>query len=204
MTEDIPMKLFFMIFLLVPQAFASMTGVRDACEDQNWARVRCEFLNKNPYGMNYRAESMSGSRLVDIGGWLGTLNEQLENINNPELSCVGDSGRLARLTQYTRRIIAGKNLTNCQKACVVKCITSNYITYGPQPEGKNHDSPCQAANSGKGVCRAYSNLADHLMDEIGLRSQSRSSVTHAYNKIWLNGRWYYGEPQDSRCQFFLR
>lgn len=198
------MKISLFSLLIMSEAFATMTVVRDACEGRNWAQVRCEFLDQNPLGMDYRAESISGSRLVDLGGWLGTLNEQMDNINNPQLSCISDSGRLARLTDYTRRVIARRNLSNCQKACVVKCITSNYITYEPRPEGQNQDSACQAANSGKGVCRAYSNLADHLMDEIGLRSQSRSSEHHAYNKIWLNGRWYYGEPQDSQCRFFLR
>lgn len=199
------MKLVLLFILTMSNAFATMTVVKDECENQNWARVRCEFLDKNPLGMNYRQETDLNSRVVDLGGWLGTLNEQMENINNPELSCVADSGRLARLTSYTRRIISRRPLSNCQKACVVKCITANYITYAHSgSDSMAQDSACQAANSARGVCRAFSNLADHLMDETGLRSQSRASENHAYNKVWLNGRWYYGEPQDSQCRFFLR
>ncbi len=184
-----------------------MTTVRDECEGRNWAMARCEFLDTNPNDIDYRAENDDNSRVVDLGGWLGTLTEQMESISqrNPDLSCFSDNGRLGRLTNYTRRIINRRALSNCQKACVVKCITANYITYARSNQtGINQDSACQAANSGRGVCRAFSNLADHLMDEIGLRSQSRSSPTHAYNKIWLNNRWYYGEPQDAECRFFQR
>ena len=143
--------------------------------------------------------------VVDLGGWLGTLTEQMENINNPDLYCIGGTGRLARLVDYTKRIVSRRPLSACQKACVVKCITSNYIVYQHSNEGGiNQDSACQAANSGRGICRAFANLADYLMDDLGLQSQSRAMPGHAYNKIRLNNRWYYGEPQDSECRFFLR
>lgn len=184
-----------------------MTAVKDACEGRNWAQTKCEYFETNPYDMNYRAENNTNSAVVDLGGLLGTLTEQMESINqkNPELSCFSDGGRLGRLKNYTRRIVERRKLTDCQKACVVKCITANYITYAHSNRGGiNQDSACQAANSGRGVCRAFSNLADHLMDDLGLYSQSRSSPGHAFNKIYLNNRWYYGEPQDSECRFFQR
>jgi hypothetical protein len=200
------MKFLILMILISGLAHAKMLVVRDHCENQNWAQKKCQFLKTNPYHMNYRAENETNSRVVDLGGWLGTLTEQMESINEgrPDLSCFSDQGRLGRLTGYAKRITSG-HLSPCQKACVVKCITSNYITYGDSPgNGIKKDSACQAANSGKGVCRSFANLADHLMDEIGLQSQSRSSDSHAFNKIFLNGRWYYGEPQDSECRFFER
>ena len=186
-------------------AFAKMTVVRDACEDKDWSQVRCEFLDQNPFNINYRAEDESISRASDIGGHLSTLFEELNSINSRELDCFSDSGRLGRLTNYTKRMINRKPLSNCQKACVVKCVTANFITYSRPDKAKVvMDSACAAANSGTGTCRAYSNLADHLMDEVGLRSHSRASAPHAYNRIWLNNRWYYGEPQDSECRFFMK
>lgn len=199
------MKLTLIFLLISSSAFGKMTGVRDACEEKDWSKVRCEYLDQNPFDINYRAESEDVSRASDIGGHLSTLFEQMGSINNPELSCFSDYGRLGRLTQYTRNIINRRPLSNCQKACVVKCVTANFITYSrPDKARIVMDSACAAANSGTGTCRAYSNLADHLMDEIGLRSHSRASAPHAYNRIWLNQRWYYGEPQDSECRFFLR
>jgi hypothetical protein len=203
------MKFFLFTFLLISSVSEArmMTAVRDECEGRNWAQTRCEFLATNPFEMDYRSENDKNSRVVDLGGWLGTLTEQMESINqrNPELSCFSDGGRLGRLKNYTRRIVNQRRLSPCQKACVVKCITANYITYAHSNRGGiNQDSACQAANSGKGVCRAFSNLADHLMDDLGLQSQSRSSEGHAFNKIYLNNRWYYGEPQDSECRFFQR
>ncbi len=203
------MKITLVFILTISHAFARMTVVRDACENRNWAAVQCQFLDTNPFDINFRAEDDSISRASDFGGHLSTLFEQMESINNPALSCFSDHGRLGRLTNYTRRIINRRPLSNCQKACVVKCITANYLTYtlpeitGPI-NGLVRESACAAANSGQGFCRGFANLADHLMDEVGLRSQSRASGPHAYNKIWLNNEWFYGEPQDSKCRFFRR
>lgn len=197
-----------LVFLLMLFSFSSfankMVAVRDACEKIDWSKKNCEFSQKSPLGMQYDNEKEFNSEIVDLGGWLGTLTEQMDNINNPDLGCFNDAGRLGRLTSYTHRVVNRKKLSDCQKACVVKCITANYLTYEHSNKtGINQDSACQAANTGKGVCRSFSNLADHLMDSIGLKSQSRSSEGHAYNKVFLNGRWFYAEPQDAVCRFHV-
>lgn len=200
------LSLIILIQLFSLSVFAGkMTVVRDACETIDWSKKNCEFSDKSPLGMKYDNEKEFNSAVVDLGGWLGSLTEQMDNINNPNLNCYTDAGRLGRLTNYTKRVVNKKKLSDCQKACVVKCITANYITY--QHSGKtgiNQDSACQAANTGKGVCRSFSNLADHLMDSVGLKSQSRASDGHAYNKVLLNGRWVYAEPQDAVCRFHNR
>ena len=181
-----------------------MVVVKDSCENVNWAAKKCEFLDKSPFDLNY-SEKDFNSNVVDLGGWLGALTEQMENINRPDMGCFNNNGRLGRLTQYTQRIVNRKKLSECQKACVVKCITANYLKYEKSNKtGINQDSACQAANSGKGVCRAFSNLADHLLDSIGLNARSRASDGHAFNRVLFNKKWYYLEPQDPVCRFSLR
>jgi hypothetical protein len=199
------MKLLILIMLFpLTSAFASMVVVKDACENKNWSQAKCVVTEKSPLNMTYDNEKEFNSELVDLGGWLGTLTEQMDNINNPDLGCFNDSGRLGRLTRYTKGIINRKKLSDCQKACVVKCITANYLTYEHSKKtGINQDSACQAANTGKGVCRSFSNLADHLMDSVGLKSQSRASDGHAFNKVFINNKWVYLEPQDAQCRFSL-
>ena len=197
----------FQVFILIVLSFSAhatkMTVVQDACQDVRWDQKKCEVLSESPHGQNYNEETNFNSGLVDLGGMLGALTEQMENINNPQMSCIGSSSNLSRLTNYTQRIINKRKLSSCQKACVVKCVTANYITYDKnyKESGINKDSPCQAANSGRGVCRAFSNLADHLMDSVGLVSRSVASKGHAYNRIKVNKKWYYMEPQDPECRF---
>lgn len=200
------MKLVFLLLLTTTHSFASkMTAVRDACQHIEWEKKKCEFLDKSPHkNLNYQDNNFN-SGVVDLGGMLGALTEQMENINNPSQYCFGNQSNLSRLSRYTQKIVNRKPLSSCQKACVVKCVTANYITYEHSNKtGINQDSACQAANSGKGVCRAFSNLADNLMDGLGLKSNSVSSNGHAYNKVQFNNKWYYSEPQDSECRFSRR
>lgn len=197
----------FLFFFSIP-LFANdlnMQTVRDECQSQNWAQKNCEFTQNNAFNMDYYNTRRFTTGVVDLGGLLGTLTEQMDNINNPELSCVGDAGRLARLSQYTRNIVNRRQLTPCQKACAVKCITANYITYQRSNQtGINQDSACQAANSGRGVCRAFANLADHLLGQVGVPSRTASNDHHSYNRVRLNGSWLYLEPQDPECRFSRR
>lgn len=195
---------YLVLLILSFNAYATkMTEVRDACQSVKWEKVRCQVLDESPQGMDYRAEDRFTTGVVDLGGMLGTLTEQMENINNPQQYCVGNQSNLARLTRYTHALVNRRPLSSCQKACVVKCVTANYITYDSNygDSGINRDSPCQIANSGKGVCRAFSNMADHLLDSIGIESRSIASKGHAYNRVKLNNKWYYLEPQLSDCQF---
>lgn len=200
------MKYLVLILLSLNAHATKMTEVRDACQSIKWEKTKCDVLNESPHGMNYRAESSLNTGVVDLGGLLGTLTEQMENINNPQQYCVGSQSNLARLTRYTHALVNRKPLSACQKACVVKCVTANYITYDANygEDGINRDSPCQTANSGKGVCRAFSNMADHLLDSLGFESRSVASNSHAYNRVKLNNKWYYIEPQDAECRFIKR
>ncbi len=200
------MKLVLLFLFISINSYASkMTAVKDACQHTQWEKTKCEFLDKSPHkNLNYQ-DNKFNSGVVDLGGMLGALTEQMENINNPTQYCFGTQSNLSRLTRYTHKIVNRKPLSSCQKACVVKCVTANYITYEHSNKtGINQDSACQAANSGKGVCRAFSNLADNLMDGLGLKSNSISSNGHAYNKVQFNNKWYYSEPQDPECRFSRR
>ena len=198
------MKFFFLFttLLLTINALASMVVVKDACEHSNWEKKKCVVEETSPFGMDYSTEKNFNTAVVDLGGWLGTLTEQMDNINNPDLGCFSDSGRLGRLTSYTRRVVNQKKLSDCQKACVVKCITAHYLKYEHSNKtGINQDSACQAANTGKGVCRSFANLADHLLGSVGVSSRTRASDGHAFNRVYVNNQWVYLEPQDPECRF---
>lgn len=179
-----------------------MRTVHRACGKQDWKKRKCEFLDTNPYKQNYAKQLPKAEKMLDLAAHIGTLLETFENINNQDFTCIGSKGNLNQILEYTRGILTRKNLSACQKACVTKCVTANYITY--QLGLDSWESPCEVANSGKGKCVGFANMGDHLMDNIGLRSKSVANQGHAYNKVWLNGHWYYSEPQDGNCRFFRK
>lgn len=199
---------YLVIFLLSLNAYATkMTEVKDACQSIKWEKVKCQVLDESPHGMSYSDEDNFTTGVVDLGGMLGALTEQMENINNPQQSCMGSQSNLSRLTRYTTALANRKPLSACQKACVVKCVTANYIKYDRSvysEGGISYDSPCQVANTGKGICRAFASMADHLMDSLGLKSRSVAKPNHAYNRVKLNNTWYYLEPQDPECRFIRK
>lgn len=197
------MKIFILLLLFSSLSQAKkMTVVKDHCESIQWEKQRCDFVDKLHDQIKYNTVNKKASMLIDIGGILGTLTEQMENINNPSNYCVGDQSNLGHLRSYARKLTQGKQLSSCQKACVVKCITANYLTWTETKNpGPATGSPCQVANSGKGECWAFASLADDLNDHLGLKSQSVANVGHAYNKIKFGNKWYYSEPQDSSCRF---
>lgn len=199
---------YLVLLLLSLNAYATkMTEVKDACQNIKWEKVKCQFLEESPHGMSYSDEDGHTTRVVNLGGFLGALTEQMENINNPQQSCIGSQSNLSRLTRYTSALANRKPLTACQKACVVKCVTSSYVKYDSSvytEEGIKKDSACQVANTGKGICRAFASLADHLMDSLGLKSRSVAKPNHAYNRVKFDKKWYYLEPQDPECRFIKR
>lgn len=95
------------------------------------------------------------------------------------------------------------DLSDLQKACLVKCITSNYLSYTTDFPEQMIGTACGAARSGRTNCKGFAALADYLLDQLDVRSNSIASVTHAFNRLRYNNRWYIFEPQANGCEFFV-
>lgn len=114
--------------------------------------------------------------------------------------CYGKNTNLAQLTNFTKNLVTSRNLSPCQKACVVKCVTSHYLTY----KSEWNTTPCSAADKRVGDCKSFSVLADSLLDSLGLISETAESTeaAHAFDRIKIGNEWLYFEPQDDDCIFY--
>lgn len=98
-----------------------------------------------------------------------------------------------------------ENLNSCQKACLTKCATAAILEYDHQiGSGPHPYSTEYLYTHRKGVCTEYSRLNKDLGDLTGTNIAMRGTLKgrHSYNYYKINGRWYYGEPQNKLCRFF--
>ena len=102
-----------------------------------------------------------------------------------------------------RSVIREQKLNDCQKACIVKCASSNILTY--QYNFMTRFGPIDRAyEQGTGICTEFQQVADDLGAELGVNMQYASGFNHHFNWFYINGQWVLGEPQNNDCKFFLR
>lgn len=110
------------------------------------------------------------------------------------------------LADYTEK----KELKACQTACLVRCITSNYITYDSKSKSATIQTPYQTARHGRGICGDFSNFSRHLLEFLGYDSQTEYGVftssgkiePHNWTSLTIDGEKYWFEPQQSACIFY--
>jgi hypothetical protein len=119
------------------------------------------------------------------------------------------------LLDFARRKAKREGLRDCQKACLATCIASQMITYGA-PQARQ--SWRASLRRGEGVCRAYADIANVAMREMGLRSktvagtgyetgsggrgQKYSMGGHVMVQVKLQDGEFLMEPQVNACEFF--
>ena len=101
------------------------------------------------------------------------------------------------------------DLTSCQAACVVKCVSKEYIDYDKSKFLRSIRTPKQIAITEKGACGDFANFSVHLLTLLGLDanieygiSKSSSSTAHNWTSVMLDEKEYWFEPQHSTCTFF--
>jgi hypothetical protein len=95
---------------------------------------------------------------------------------------------------------ASKNLNSCQKACLVKCASSKILTFSNILD--KFDSMNYLYNNNKGICSEFSRLCKDIGNNIDVRVTTSSGFEHFFNSFYIDGEWYYGEPQNDECEFF--
>lgn len=92
-------------------------------------------------------------------------------------------------------------LSSCQKACVVKCATSQVLNYSSSNKTKLK-GVADLYDERIGECTEFQSVANDLGRKLGVDVRSMSGPGHAYNAFKIDGLWYYGEPQSKDCSFY--
>ncbi|MEK7355695.1 MAG: transglutaminase domain-containing protein [Bdellovibrionota bacterium] len=174
------------------------------CATVEWEKVECTYFDGTgtyaTAGPVADAVAITGYGMESVGDAAWSLASRFKK-DAP--SCYGPASKLSKLKSYAKKVVGGKSLSSCQKACVAKCITSHYLKTDYSKAGNS--TACQAANAKAGDCQAFSALSDAVLDTLGAKSRTAHSFTmgHAYNKVEADGEWLYYEPMNDRCEFYV-
>ncbi len=135
---------------------------------------------------------------IYIPNWFtGAVIDSVSAVNSGIDATISGCKNLAEIRKLTMEL-KSPGMSSAQKACLVKCVTSMYLTY----KTPNYTTTaCAAASNGIADCKGYSALADYLLDQMGVPSQSVSSVPHAFIHFQDEyKRSFVMEPMQAHCE----
>lgn len=193
---------------------SSMEKVENQCLNvTNWDKKVCELIYDNDYAQNDSEELLSA--VFDLitepsMKFLASIEKIYYELIKEEAPANSDEYKKAKATRSLIKnkitdITNGSQMNSCQKACLIKCVTSNYIEYEiPQMSLKNIHIE-EVYTSGKGKCTEFAMMANDLSDNLGLQTRVVSNFRerHAYNQILIDNQWFQFEPQSDSCEFFI-
>lgn len=195
--------------------------MKKICLDRDWSKEKCRFGEPIQNQKNYTstASRYVGWRTRDgIRSILSEGKRFIDKYVSPiPGSCSATSiathmqDTLLEEVEATLRSYAAKNkLTECAKACLATCASSQLIRYNIKTQNALEYQPAYILTKGEGLCRHYSYLADGFMSALGipsttlagdLISEDGSTDGHAWISVKIKGKRYWMEPQSSACEF---
>jgi len=150
----------------------------DVCIKQDYHKTKCNYIEDDRY--TPQESGLFINTVYDIYDYFTSLKVPLAQRNS-----LGQKIRTKMKDGLTKHI-QKRSYSDCQKVCLVKCISSQYI------EGCSRDADqdsLKAKNGsivdiyeiGKGECTEFSLFADDLLQAIGIESRTHinhSSATH--------------------------
>jgi hypothetical protein len=175
----------------------------------DWATRQCRVYNET--GEMYQESvlwdgvGISGNIITGPAELIGGLIDSAETLGH---LLSGDGER--NLEQHVRRTIMQElnyvrqfnTLNDCQTSCLIKCAASAILRWEENNVSKFSDT-ATSYTSETGVCTEFARVAVDLGDSFGIPIRRAYGPQHAFNSFQINGRWYYGEPQSSSCDFFV-
>jgi hypothetical protein len=114
--------------------------------------------------------------------------------------CLHVRATIVQELSYVRQF---NTMNDCQMSCLIKCASSAILDWEQNAHTKW--GPTDNSYTGNtGVCTEFARVAGDLGTTFGVNVRTAFGPGHAFNSFEINGRWYYGEPQNGNCRFFTR
>lgn len=180
---------------------------------QDWEKVKCS-LGDAPDEVGYKESKMSTFSLNVASGLFEFFDEVLDVVsvplyiphlvnNEPEL--VLDRPELKKeayrklLTEFHKK---NQRLNDCQRACVVKCVTANLLDFKGESRKTKFGGVEDSIAHEIGECTEYARVAKFVGRYVGVKTELVGSPVHAFVGFKINGKRYFTEPQEPACIFF--
>jgi hypothetical protein len=191
-----------------------------ACYGRDWKKEVCHFKSSKKALWDYQ-RNLGDDLLelpVDAATGFSEAMQFVSTINNyftlPQQCALGIpldleriefKGFLREMEMKAREM----NLTNCGKSCFAKCLVSHLVKYELNFQTRHvPQTDLEIFCSGKGKCTNYARLGSTLQDAVGIPSKARADYDqkaksgHAFLEVSFDGKSFYAEPQNDRCEFF--
>lgn len=177
---------------------------RQCLQDIDWEQVECKFKHDSYYDDGAFLPSQLATQLFSGVSELGQLIYERTQLIPLASLILPDHGSKKRkgVQKLLSSYLQGKNLSSCQKACFIKCASSQVLEYGHS--SAKFGSVASIYEKERGVCTEYARVYDDLANEFGVESSLIASQDHAFNKVHLNGIPVYLDPEKSDCQFYTK
>ena len=165
------------------------------------------FISKHVGGRLYDTIRLANYGLEKI---LSEFNGDTSNSENYDPCSELQENPLTYIEKAISNYAEVKELKACQAACLVKCVTSKYITYDPNSRAASIQTPNQIAKHAKGICGDFANFSNYLLETIGHESEIEygayttkgENSPHNWTSITINNEKYWFEPQRAMCTFY--
>ena len=196
------------------------------CYNQNWTNKQCRFIDLNDHEDSILLEDYYDDYLLlsagdDFGrGVLKVISSigegVLRAVNMIDDDLIVPYRRdgwnvRAQIKRGLREYQSSHQLNDCQKSCLVKCLTNQILREHRFNLRTKFGNTPWAYLDGTGECTEFSRVADELNHVVGVSSRtssgagtSTSAPFHAFNKVKIDGEWFFSEPQNENCHFFYR
>lgn len=203
------------LFLLVTQmAFAGTPydtryrAMRAACLDRHWSEEKVTILSPNTAFHDYRvgrAEELAGDATMNLFRTPVKLFWTLEKESTGRKT--GAEKRLDALITELKGFAAAKNLNEWQRACLTKCVSAHMIDTVGSTQSEFLIQPARILEKGEGVCKQYAMLGEFVGRALDVQTKLISDgflekEGHVFLRVKINGKSFYSEPQNGRCEFF--
>lgn len=177
-----------------------LANIETSCLKRDWSKANCDISRK--FGADYQRSGAENilEKLDEFGMRATTAFRSKED--RTQVQSIYES-----LIDQLKAAKEKQQLSGCQSACLVACVTSNLAVYDDQSLANGFETEDPAVNiliRGAGVCRHYAIVATDLASGIGLRAKTATSESgnHAFLGVEVDGRWAYIEPQIDSCRFY--
>lgn len=114
--------------------------------------------------------------------------------------------KLERLVRELQKYAKEENLNTWQRACLAKCASTHLLKYLHSDETTMMVLPANIVEKGLGSCKQYSFLGEYIGLSLNVPTKivgesDEGEGGHAYLKMKIDGKYYYAEPQNDRCEF---
>ena len=193
--------------------------MKTTCFERDWSKTQCSYkdpMNESTAYQIGKVDSVLWPTMTFFTESASDLKRLFDKYATPPGGCSMTSIMtnyqdvlLIEVEDSLKDFAAKKKLSQCQKACLATCASSQLITMNEDTAKEFEYQAAYILWKGDGVCRHYANLADDFMGALDISSstvggelyQDGEIGPHTWLSVKVDGKRLWMDPMHSDCEF---